>query len=131
MSSKKEIIIIGAGVCGCSTAYHLTKMGIAPLVIERDSIASRASGKAWGYMGGPDSAFLMQYMKKQFYGLSPAETGGVLPFIDIYQYNYHSLKGIAQDIKEQTGIDPAGIPQAVCCSKNDRHEREDTGRRRG
>ncbi len=88
MSSQTEVVIIGAGVCGCATAYHLTKLGIAPLVIEKDSIGARASGKAWGWLPGPDSAFLMQFIKNKFYSMLPEETGGVLPFIDLWQYTY-------------------------------------------
>ena len=49
---KKSVVIVGAGVFGCSTAYHLARSGVKPLVIERESIGARASGKAWGITCG-------------------------------------------------------------------------------
>ena len=53
MSSKKDIVIVGAGVAGCSIAYHLAKKGIASTIIDRESIGARASGKAWGVVAYP------------------------------------------------------------------------------
>jgi len=48
MSSKhRDVIVIGAGAIGCSIAYHLGRRGISTRVIDRESIAVRASGKAW------------------------------------------------------------------------------------
>ncbi len=36
----KEIVIVGAGVAGCSIAFHLAKRGMTSLIIERESIAA-------------------------------------------------------------------------------------------
>ena len=47
MSKSKDVIVIGAGAIGCSIAYHLGRRGISTRVVERESIAVRASGKAW------------------------------------------------------------------------------------
>lgn len=44
---KNKVIIVGAGVIGCSIAYHLAERGVASQIIEKEGIASRASGKAW------------------------------------------------------------------------------------
>ena len=33
MKNTAEVVIIGAGVIGCSTAYHLAKMGITDVAI--------------------------------------------------------------------------------------------------
>ena len=49
---KPEVVIVGAGVIGCSVAYFLAAYhGIKSLVIERDGIASQASGGAAGELG--------------------------------------------------------------------------------
>jgi len=40
--SQKEVVIIGAGVIGCSIAYHLAKQGVPSQIIERGAIAARA-----------------------------------------------------------------------------------------
>jgi len=47
MSTRKDVIVIGAGVIGCSIGYHLGRRGISTCIVERESIATRASGKAW------------------------------------------------------------------------------------
>ena len=58
MSSKVEVVIVGGGVIGCSVAYHLSKLGVSSQIIERDAIASQASGKAWAVMSTPASIVL-------------------------------------------------------------------------
>ena len=47
-SVKKDAVIIGAGVFGCSAAYQLAHRGVPSRIIDQESIAVRASGKAWG-----------------------------------------------------------------------------------
>jgi len=60
MSSKQEVVIIGGGVVGCSIAYHLAKQGIPSLILERDSIASQASGKGWAVFTPPANLILSE-----------------------------------------------------------------------
>lgn len=43
-----DIAVIGAGVVGCATALELAKRGAAVTIIERDGIASHASGFSYG-----------------------------------------------------------------------------------
>ena len=47
MSARRDVIVVGAGVIGCSIAYHLGRRGISTCIVDRESIAVRASGKAW------------------------------------------------------------------------------------
>lgn len=47
MNSTADVVIIGAGVIGCSTAYHLSKMGITDVaVIEMDQVGAGSSSKS-------------------------------------------------------------------------------------
>jgi glycine/D-amino acid oxidase-like deaminating enzyme len=39
-----DVLIIGGGIQGCSTAYHLAQQGVSVIVIEKDYIARHASG---------------------------------------------------------------------------------------
>ena len=41
-------MIVGGGVVGCATAYFLARDGLSVMLIERDSVASHASGFAYG-----------------------------------------------------------------------------------
>ena len=47
MKSIADVVIIGAGAIGCSTAYHLAQAGITDVVvIEMDQVGSGTSGKS-------------------------------------------------------------------------------------
>jgi glycine oxidase len=49
---KPDVVIIGGGVIGCGIAYFLASdYGMRPLIIERDAVASGASGGAAGELG--------------------------------------------------------------------------------
>ncbi|WP_421867022.1 NAD(P)/FAD-dependent oxidoreductase [Motiliproteus sp.] len=41
---KPEVLIIGGGIQGCSTAYHLAKQGVSVTVLEKDWVSRHASG---------------------------------------------------------------------------------------
>jgi glycine oxidase len=46
LSGKPDVVIVGAGVMGCSAAYWLTKEGYQVLVLEKEAVAVGASGMA-------------------------------------------------------------------------------------
>ncbi len=48
MSKSTDVLIIGAGVVGCSIAYHLRKYGVEVTLLERGIIGGEASGAAAG-----------------------------------------------------------------------------------
>lgn len=50
MPSGTDVVIIGAGVAGCATAYYLAKDGVRVTVVEREAIGSCASGFALGLL---------------------------------------------------------------------------------
>jgi len=43
-----EVVVLGAGVVGCATAYFLAREGVASVVVEPDGLGSHASGFAFG-----------------------------------------------------------------------------------
>lgn len=52
LPSQAQVIVIGAGVIGCSVAYHLTKMGCRDVVLlERQSVACGTSWHSLGVVG--------------------------------------------------------------------------------
>jgi len=50
MPQVADVLIVGGGVIGCSVAYHLAVAGLRCTVLERDNIASGASGAAAGML---------------------------------------------------------------------------------
>jgi len=45
-----EVVVIGGGFLGASTAYHLAKQGVEVTVVDRSEISRQASGSNWGYV---------------------------------------------------------------------------------
>lgn len=45
-------VVLGGGIIGASTAYHLTLRGVKPIILERSRVAAAASGKAGGFLAG-------------------------------------------------------------------------------
>jgi glycine oxidase len=46
MADRPDVVVVGAGVMGCGTAYWLSKEGYKVLVLEQEAIACGASGMA-------------------------------------------------------------------------------------
>lgn len=42
----EKVVIAGAGIIGCATAYYLSKLGVAATVVEKGDVACASSGKA-------------------------------------------------------------------------------------
>ena len=47
-----DVVIVGGGICGIATAYYLAHAGVKSTVVERDGLASHASGFAYGGLSG-------------------------------------------------------------------------------
>ena len=45
-----DVAIVGAGIMGCATAWHLATRGIKVAVFERSEIAAEQSSRAWGFI---------------------------------------------------------------------------------
>jgi len=103
MSSKKEVVIIGAGVIGCSIAYHLAKNGVSSQIIEVDSIAARASGKAWAVFVYPPIFRLYEGQPPDTLYSMPQ--GSVPPWLELCWLGYHRLPDINSSLREEAGID--------------------------
>ena len=48
MPGSADVVVIGAGVVGCSVAYYLAREGVSVTILERESIGSGASAHATG-----------------------------------------------------------------------------------
>ena len=50
MTSGTDVVVLGAGVAGCATAYFLAREGVNVKVVEREAIGSCSSGYAVGLL---------------------------------------------------------------------------------
>ena len=90
MVESSDVIIVGGGAAGCAAAYYLALAGVKSTIIEREGIASQASGYSAG-------------------GLNPlqgAEIPGKLGQLAWESYCLH-LK-LWDELREDTGIDYDG-----------------------
>ena len=51
-AASSDVVIVGGGIAGIATAYYLAHAGVTSTVIERDGLASHASGFAYGGLSG-------------------------------------------------------------------------------
>src|SRR2546430_6257687 len=45
-----DVAIVGAGIAGIATAYHLARAGVKPIVLEARTVAEAASGRNAGFL---------------------------------------------------------------------------------
>ena len=85
-TSERDVVIIGGGIAGIGTAYYLAAMGIRSTVIERDGIASHASGFAYG-------------------GLSGGVTNGPHVNTSLIEYSMGLYPALAEALPAETNVD--------------------------
>src|SRR5260221_10261454 len=50
LPDRADVVIIGAGIMGCATAYYLAKRGIKSVLLDKSRIAGAQSTRAWGFV---------------------------------------------------------------------------------
>src|SRR6266478_63379 len=85
--SSADVVIVGGGLAGMTTAYYLAKSGVPSVVVERDAIGSHASGFAYG-------------------GLSPLSGFGIPGLLaEMAQEGMRLHRELSKSLLEETGID--------------------------
>lgn len=98
-----EIVILGAGVAGCSIAFHLGKRAIPSTVFERESIGARASGKAWAVWTHPLRWLGMEGRPPT--SLFSMPEGTVRPWLELLWLGYSRLPEAVLEIEEKGSVD--------------------------
>src|SRR5512143_4329456 len=77
--SQARVVVIGGGIVGCSTAYHLTKLGVADVVLlEQGQLSCGTTWHAAGLVGqlrASESATRLVQYSTQLYAELETETG--------------------------------------------------------
>jgi glycine oxidase len=106
-----DVVIVGAGAIGCSIAYHLGKQGVRATLVERESIATRASGKAWAVFTYPPASLAREEFDATVEDSAETDFSGPptdLSLIDWFylpQSSYARMPGLALEIAERGGGD--------------------------
>jgi glycine/D-amino acid oxidase-like deaminating enzyme len=50
MGRAADVVVVGAGIVGCATAYYLARRGLRVVVVERGTVAGEQSRKNWGFV---------------------------------------------------------------------------------
>ncbi len=88
-----DVIVIGGGAVGCAAAYFLAKDGARVTLLEKDAVASAASGYAMGL-------------------LSPLSGAGIPgPLEELSLQGFYAHRDLAAELKEATGVDYHARPQ--------------------
>ncbi len=87
MAKKTDVVVIGAGVVGCSIAYYLAREGIKVALVERESIGSGSSAHATGFISLLGTEF----------------TPG--PSFQFGLESYNEFPQLVADLEEATGMD--------------------------
>ena len=87
MSDRTEVVVAGGGAMGCAVAYYLSRAGAASTIIERDGVASKASGFSAGV-------------------LNPLEGAGVPgPLAPLAIESFLMHKAMWDDLWDESGVD--------------------------
>jgi glycine oxidase len=88
MRRTYDVIVIGGGVIGCSTAYHLARKKMSVLVVDKKTLGSQASRVAPGMLAAQEEA---------------SEPG---PFFDLCRESARLFAEVVPELEFRTGINP-------------------------
>ena len=87
MNENFDLAIIGGGIVGSAAAYYSSLKGLKVVIIEKDSVASHASGFAYG-------------------GITPmVGLDKNSPYEKISKYSYELHKNLSTELPDFSGID--------------------------
>ena len=103
MAGTYDVAVIGGGVIGSSIAYHLAKRGIKAVIIEKEAVGARASGKAWAVISFPPFIIVSSRSADTYFAMSGKDS--ITNWQDLYWAAYFRMSDLADDIQDKVGLD--------------------------
>jgi len=95
MTPRCDVLIVGAGVVGCASAWFLAREGVSVTLVEREDVAAQASGAAAG--------MLLPFGEAHCEG----------PFLDWAERSLALFPELCAELRERSGIDPEFEPSGA------------------
>jgi len=67
--APRQVVVIGAGIVGCSIAWHLARRGCDVTILESREPAAQASGNSFAWLNGGDAAQPLSYHVLRAYAI--------------------------------------------------------------
>ncbi|MBT8405320.1 MAG: FAD-binding oxidoreductase, partial [Gemmatimonadetes bacterium] len=103
LPAEADVVVIGGGIAGASTLYHLAEAGVDALLLERGSVGGGATSAAVGILSPP--------VRQPFHEMSHSR--GVETASRIWRFALDSVRTLgealeAEDAEEATELDLSG-----------------------
>ena len=84
MERRADVVVVGAGIVGCATAYFLARRGLRVAVAERATVHGEQSRKNWGFVrqqGRDPSELPLMMESNRFWRGLEAELGADIEWV--------------------------------------------------
>ena len=96
LPANVDIVVIGGGIIGSSTAYFLAKNGVSVLLCEKGVIGGEQSSRNWGFV---------------------RQQGRAVQEIPLIKESLRIWRGLDQEIGDKTGFHQGGVVHAASTEK--------------
>jgi glycine/D-amino acid oxidase-like deaminating enzyme len=102
-AESTDVLIVGGGVLGCATAYHLARRGVDVLLVERGALNREASGANAGtlHIQIPAPHFRTQYLEAT---AAPGHESDFLATNQLYAAAAEAWCGIEHELDADLGV---------------------------
>lgn len=97
--AEVDVVVIGGGIAGASTLYHLAHAGVDALLLERDSVGGGATGAAVGILSPP--------VRQSFHEM--ARFRGIETASRIWRFALDSVAGLGEALREEGAAEAAEL----------------------
>lgn len=109
--TSPDVVVVGAGIIGCSIAYYLAALGVRAEVLERGCIGKEASWAGAGILG------------------AQSETESAGPFLELSLRSRRLYPELVSQLREETGIDVGYNAAGILYAMQGEAEQEQLNRR--